>query len=908
MIQVKKQLKNILFVILIGVVFTVFASPAFGRISGAIYTSVEDGGSVNANIYESKEDVYLNGGPKSENKTSMALPAGDYYFQVTDPSGKHLLSEDPVSCRRVRVSEEGVFIAAVDEPLCSNPGCVHEIGIDIYRPFLDARTIRLMPYSDTPNNGGVYKVWITPVDEFVGNPCLAKPEQNRDYIFGFVPAFCKTDNYKVSGKCDPPIIDIIKFEDLNTDGIWDEDEPEIDWMVTVTDPLGSSNVYTTPVSIVASKGIWTIAEEIPSGWEQTALFVDGVEQQPPLPEVPFDFKTSCGEVHEVIFGNTRLFDIKVCKFYDKNMNKQKDEGEEWNADLPVITFHLTGTTAGSDSVDLVLTTDEQGKATFEDILSGIYTLCEEDVPADWVATTPACVNINLPEDAGDETEINFGFGNVKKSSIKACKFHDKNMNGRKDEGEDWSIDLPVITFCLEGAALNGDVINTCRDTDENGCVVFGDLLPGNYTLCEENIPTDWVPTTSECNEVDLASGEELEFGFGNVKRGSITACKFYDKNMNKQKDEGEGWSADLPVIKFCLEGVVLNGDVISKTCQDVDENGCVVFDDLLPGDYTVCEENVPDDWKPTTSKCKEVDLASGEELEFGFGNVKICPLSAFKYYDKNQNSQKDMDEPALAGILFILTGEVVDGSQVYKEMCTGADGLAVFADLFPGAYMIKEQLPDGDWEATGPMEAVFTLPEDCDSVFNVGNICYRHFVCGFGTKGYWHNQNGIEELKSDMALYNTAIGYVNSLAPYKTASDYFDQGDEPFNGTFANGAPVPAGQVAGTPAGSREAEISNFLVEDVGNGGIREQLAQQLLAFIFNTYYRAGGLDAKVALPGEGSVKASDIIADAIEAWSSGTTTEQTVMSNLLDRFNNSSIVSCSVISEVPCDFAPMCQ
>ena len=59
MIHLKKHPKKLFFVVLLsGVVFSVFASPVFGSISGAIYTSVEDGGRVNANIYENKEDVY----------------------------------------------------------------------------------------------------------------------------------------------------------------------------------------------------------------------------------------------------------------------------------------------------------------------------------------------------------------------------------------------------------------------------------------------------------------------------------------------------------------------------------------------------------------------------------------------------------------------------------------------------------------------------------------------------------------------------------------------------------------------------------------------------------------------------------------------------------------------------------
>ena len=73
---------------------------------------------------------------------------------------------------------------------------------------------------------------------------------------------------------------------------------------------------------------------------------------------------------------------------------------------------------------------------------------------------------------------------------------------------------------------------------------------------------------------------------------------------------------------------------------------------------------------------------------------------------------------------------------------------------------------------------------------------------------------------------------------------YFGDGDEPFDGKFANGDPVAAspGAIGApdiAPAGTTEAEISQFLVDPNAGGDPREQLAQQLLAFIFNMKYRA---------------------------------------------------------------------
>ena len=68
--------------------------PATAGISGAIFTTNEDGSFVNGNVYDDGEDVYLNGGPRAnQNCIAAGLPNGKYYFQVTDPSGKERLSD-----------------------------------------------------------------------------------------------------------------------------------------------------------------------------------------------------------------------------------------------------------------------------------------------------------------------------------------------------------------------------------------------------------------------------------------------------------------------------------------------------------------------------------------------------------------------------------------------------------------------------------------------------------------------------------------------------------------------------------------------------------------------------------------------------------------------------------------------
>jgi hypothetical protein len=151
-------------------------------LSGAIFTTDATGVPVNLNIYADKQDVYLNGGPGVNAPDSAAgLPAGTYAFQVTDPSGKVLLSTDAVTCRQFSVDATGVIQGVVPVG-----GCEHAVGADGED---GGATIQLFPYNDTPNNGGVYKVWASPVELL---DCDAPGNKHC-----FVPRYSKTDNFKV---------------------------------------------------------------------------------------------------------------------------------------------------------------------------------------------------------------------------------------------------------------------------------------------------------------------------------------------------------------------------------------------------------------------------------------------------------------------------------------------------------------------------------------------------------------------------------------------------------------------------------------------------------------------------------------------------------------------------------------
>ena len=202
--------------------------------SGAIFTTLPDGSEVNFNHYDAKEDVYLDGGPgPGAPQDAAGLDDGTYVFQVTDPSGKVLLSTDPAECRQFTV-EDGIITSTAPS------SCPHVTGLDIDHGAL---TVQLFPYDDTPNNGGVYKVWVTFTEDFLAG-CAELGEPNGLAVVdcgpktggnahGFVPAHSKTDNFKVG---EQPVVEIdTRFHDHAASMLLDNRG------VTWSDPLGASN-------------------------------------------------------------------------------------------------------------------------------------------------------------------------------------------------------------------------------------------------------------------------------------------------------------------------------------------------------------------------------------------------------------------------------------------------------------------------------------------------------------------------------------------------------------------------------------------------------------------------------------------------------------------------------------------
>lgn len=161
------------------------SSATFTDSVGAIFTTNYAGTTVNQNIYDHKTDVYLNGGPQVNGGNTTHLPAGDYYFQVTNPGGDTLLSTDDVSLRKVHIDSLGF----IDVVYSHNAGLSSHTSEDP-----NAKSVQLAPFADSSN--GEYKVWLTRVQDY--DPSA------KNATFGFLSSASKTDNFKVNTEPPPP--------------------------------------------------------------------------------------------------------------------------------------------------------------------------------------------------------------------------------------------------------------------------------------------------------------------------------------------------------------------------------------------------------------------------------------------------------------------------------------------------------------------------------------------------------------------------------------------------------------------------------------------------------------------------------------------------------------------------------
>lgn len=141
-----------------------------------------------------------------------------------------------------------------------------------------------------------------------------------------------------------------------------------------------------------------------------------------------------------------------------------------------------------------------------------------------------------------------------------------------------------FSFTLSGTSFLGDAVSITGRTDENGVLLFRDLLPSDdngYTITENDIPVFYIPAETVNVKMDVDKTVSVKFE-NLLKKGKVKVMKTAEDGL-------------IQDVSFCLKGISMAGEYVEMEAI-TDENGVAVFEGVPISSeegYLLCEENIP---------------------------------------------------------------------------------------------------------------------------------------------------------------------------------------------------------------------------------------------------------------------------------------------------------------------------
>jgi uncharacterized repeat protein (TIGR01451 family) len=503
-----------------------------------------------------------------------------------------------------------------------------------------------------------------------------------------------------------------KFEDSNSNGIWDVGEdPLRDWPINLkmngypevtTMYTDADGKFCFPRLLADKYAVWESAND---SWTPTT----------PTGYVVWITSGACVKLEP--FGNFHNVWIPIFKYEDVDGNGTYD-----NDDVPFEDWEFNITGPGF-ALPKIVYTDEFGVVWVKLTKAGTYLINEEE-RAGWQHVIPADGNRTVSVLSGDILPWQM-FGNFRNASLTGMKFYDWNRNGVRDDGEEG---LAGWVIHIVGETPFGH-LEYMRETDSVGYFEVLGIPAGTYNVSEDLLlaPPGWIPTTDPYVIKIISSGSVESVSFGNVVVGEIWGYKFYDKNTSGFKDADEpglaGWT-----IK--LDGITAKGLVVNLT-DTSEADGLFYFGNVQPGRYNISE--VPQNGWTTTSDLPIPIDVSGSMVWFSIradvGNIRYAKICGYKFLDTYEsvwpywpNGVFDGDEYGLGNWEITLDGYTDDGVHVHLVQYTDNEdhiGKYCFDQLLPGTYTVSEKLLKG-YYATRPISVTVVIYP-----FPIGQVCMR---------------------------------------------------------------------------------------------------------------------------------------------------------------------------------------
>ncbi|QPK94282.1 hypothetical protein HCQ94_00770 [Actinomyces sp. zg-332] len=330
----------------------------------------------------------------------------------------------------------------------------------------------------------------------------------------------------------------------------------------------------------------------------------------------------------------------------------KSDSDDENVKLEGVVFALK---KGENEV-ATATTNDQGVATFNNVVYGEYTLAEK-TPLEGYLPSTRTETVNIDSDGKS-----VAFADWKNTKIKG------NISLSKVDA-DSNEPLAGVVFALK----QGDKEITTATTGQDGSAVFSNVAYGDYTVVEKTALVSHVLDTTTVHPVSIRENGTTvaltQAPITNVmKKAPVVLTK-------TDVDSGE----PLAGVKFELRK---GNEVVASKVTDVE--GKVTFADVAYGDYTLVEtETVAShvlDPTPIAVQVRE----NGVTVNKSATNVmKKAPVVLTK-------TDVDSGKP-LQGVTY----ELRQNGEVLASKVTDAEGKVTFASVPYGDYTLVEvQAPE----------------------------------------------------------------------------------------------------------------------------------------------------------------------------------------------------------------------